>query len=81
MHWKTWNYEGNGMKEGKQPFMASAAEELATKHKDLAIKRCTTVLIDDDPENIRLALKDGVRGILLDPNRSHALLDDIMRMP
>lgn len=76
---RTWEYVGNGMKEGKQPFMASAAEELQAKC-DLDITRNTTLLVDDDPNNIHKALKDGVRGILLNPRKSHLLLQDILKM-
>ena len=76
----SWNYEGNGMKEGKQPFMASAVEEFETKY-DVDISRNTTLLVDDDPNNVRMALKDGVRGILLNPKRSHLLIRDVLRMP
>ena len=76
---RSWDYVGNGMKEGKQPFMASAVEELHTKG-DLEITKNTTLLVDDDPNNIQLALKDGVRGILLNPKKSHLLLGDILKM-
>mmetsp|Transcript_16264 Transcript_16264/g.19862 ORF Transcript_16264/g.19862 Transcript_16264/m.19862 type:complete len:186 (-) Transcript_16264:232-789(-) len=78
---RSWQYEGNGMMEGKQPFMASAAEELYHKFPDLSIMKKTTLLVDDDPSNIKLALKDGVRGILFNPKKSSRLLDDILKMP
>eukprot|EP00558_Chaetoceros_sp_UNC1202_P010071 CAMPEP_0197240970 /NCGR_PEP_ID=MMETSP1429-20130617/7134_1 /TAXON_ID=49237 /ORGANISM="Chaetoceros sp., Strain UNC1202" /LENGTH=184 /DNA_ID=CAMNT_0042700723 /DNA_START=21 /DNA_END=575 /DNA_ORIENTATION=- len=74
-------YEGNGMKKGKQPFMASAVEELLTKNTKMMITKNTTLLVDDDPRNIRLALKDGVRAILLNPDRSSLLIGDILDMP
>jgi len=76
---RTWDYVGNGMKEGKQPYMSSAAEELQAK-SELDITRNTTLLVDDDPNNIHMALKDGVRGILLNPRKSHLLLQDILKM-
>ena len=78
---RSWAYEGNGMKEGKQPFMASAAEEFVATYPKLEITKKTTLLVDDDPNNIKMALKDGVRGIWLNPSKSHYLLKDIMRMP
>ncbi len=77
----SWQYEGNGMKEGKQPFMASAVEELLTKYPDMNITKNTTLLIDDDSNNINLALNDRVRGILFDPRRSNHLYKHIMKMP
>jgi len=76
----SWFYEGNGMRDGKQPYMASAAEEFQTKY-DLDITKNTTLFIDDDSNNIRLALKDGVRAIRLRPSNSKALLDNILRLP
>jgi hypothetical protein len=80
---RTWHYEGNGMTAGKQPFMASAVEELVRKAgSDVEIQRCTTLLIDDDPDNIRIALNDGVRGILFNPRCSQIhLLDVLQAMP
>jgi len=75
----TWFYEGNGRMEGKQPFMASAVEEFQTKY-DIDISKSTTLLVDDDPNNIKIALNDGVRGILLNPKRSELLVHDILRM-
>ena len=71
------------MTAGKQPFMASAVEELLRKcSSDVEIQRCTRLLIDDDPDNIRIALNDGVRGILFNPKRSQGhLLDAIKGMP
>lgn len=61
--------------------MASAVEEIMTKNKSMVIARNTTLLIDDDPKNIKLALSDSVRGILLDPDKSELLIDDILDMP
>ncbi len=77
---RSWQYEGSGMKEGKQPFMASAVEEILTKNPDIVITKNTTLLVDDDPNNIKLALKDRVRGILFDPRRSNNLYSQIMKM-
>jgi hypothetical protein len=68
------------MTAGKQPFMASAVEEILQKGScNVDIQRCTTLLIDDDPDNIRIALNDGVRGILFNPKRSQCHLLDIMK--
>ena len=36
--------------------------------------------VDDDPNNIHMALKDGVRAIFLNPRTSHLLLQDILEM-
>eukprot|EP00554_Chaetoceros_debilis_P010075 CAMPEP_0194107700 /NCGR_PEP_ID=MMETSP0150-20130528/7519_1 /TAXON_ID=122233 /ORGANISM="Chaetoceros debilis, Strain MM31A-1" /LENGTH=183 /DNA_ID=CAMNT_0038796183 /DNA_START=115 /DNA_END=666 /DNA_ORIENTATION=+ len=78
---RSFHYEGNGMKEGKQPFMASAVEEIMTKNTNLVITKNTTLLVDDDADNIELALRDGVRAIVLDPDRSQLLVRDIISMP
>ncbi len=100
---KSWKYEGNGMKDGKQAHMASAVEEILHQHTtidtsakngagtgstDLAtaaspspstttsaiatptafeITRSTSLLIDDDERNIRIALKNGTRAIWYNP--------------
>jgi hypothetical protein len=77
---KTWSYEGSGMKFGKQQHMASVVEEL---HRKPAlgvgnVTKATTLLIDDDPKNIKLCLKDGVRGVWFNPLDPERLLDDIL---
>ena len=79
---KTWSYEGCGMKCGKQQHMASVVEELQRKPM-LGVGEVTkrsTLLIDDEPKNIRMCLKDGVRGVWFNPRDGERLLDDILRL-
>ena len=78
----TWAYAGNGMRLGKQEHMASAAEELMAKPTPGAtdVTKGTTVLIDDDPRNIKKCLRDGTRAVWLNPMDPNRLLDDILRM-
>jgi len=78
---RSWTYEGAGSKEGKQSHMASAVEELASRYPDVEISKNTTLLIDDDANNIKAALRDGVRAIWLNPNNSSKILKDMMRLP
>eukprot|EP00581_Thalassiosira_minuscula_P018612 CAMPEP_0183733900 /NCGR_PEP_ID=MMETSP0737-20130205/42362_1 /TAXON_ID=385413 /ORGANISM="Thalassiosira miniscula, Strain CCMP1093" /LENGTH=191 /DNA_ID=CAMNT_0025967265 /DNA_START=158 /DNA_END=733 /DNA_ORIENTATION=- len=77
---RTWTYEGNGMKLGKQEHMASAAEELMAKPAlgVSVVTKSTTVLIDDDPRNIKKSLKDGTRAVWVNPREPNRLLDDIL---
>mmetsp|Transcript_5528 Transcript_5528/g.12074 ORF Transcript_5528/g.12074 Transcript_5528/m.12074 type:complete len:205 (+) Transcript_5528:210-824(+) len=90
---RTWNYEGSGMRNGKQEHMASAAEELMSRPGFEAdcgggtndgviedVRKDTTLLIDDDPNNIRLCLRDGTRAIWFNPKEPLGLLDCIMRL-
>lgn len=73
---KSWTYNGQGSKHGKQAHMASAVEEL--EHDDsIRITRETTVLIDDDVNNIRHALRNGVRGVWLNPDKPHHLFREL----
>jgi hypothetical protein len=76
----SWSYEGRGSRSGKQSHMASAAEELIARHSNLDIAKRTTLLIDDDAKNCRLALLDGVRAIWLNPSRPNRLLEDIKKL-
>ena len=70
------------MRNGKQEFMASAAEELLNKYgHTMEITKESTVLLDDDDANIEMALRDGVRAIWINPERSHLLIGDILEMP
>lgn len=76
----TWQYVGNGMRMGKQEHMASAAEELMAKPAlgVTDVRKNTTLLIDDDPRNIKKSLKDGTRAIWFNPLDPSRLLDDIL---
>lgn len=78
----TWTYAGNGKDVGKHSRMASAAEELMTKPAMGVsdIRKDTTLLIDDDPKNISLSLKDGTRAVWFNPRHPNRLLDDIIRL-
>jgi hypothetical protein len=58
---------GNTYLEGKQRFLASAAEEFERRHC-ITISRNTTLLIDDDVRNINIALDKGVRAVWLNPD-------------
>ena len=49
------NTIGAGSNDGKQGYMAHAANELALKNK-CEITRQSTLLVDDDIKNIRIAL-------------------------
>ena len=62
--------------------MASAAEELMTKPAlgVTDVRKDTTLLIDDDPRNIKKSLKDGTRAVWLNPLKPDRLLDDILSL-
>lgn len=77
---QTWTYVGNGMKMGKQEHMASAAEELMAKPAlgVTDVRKNSTLLIDDDPRNIKKSLKDGTRAVWFNPRDPNRLLDDIL---
>jgi hypothetical protein len=76
---RSWSYQGEGSKEGKQAHMASAAEELE-QSEETQIAKNTTLLIDDDRRNIRYALADGTRAIWFDPDRPHHLFRNIAKL-
>ena len=63
----SWNYTGCGDTAGKQRHMASAVEELVHGRDDLQITRRSTVLVDDDPANVRIALHNGVKSVWFMP--------------
>ena len=79
---RTWTYAGNGMRHGKQQHMASAAEELMARPMlgVTDVTKGTTVLIDDDPRNIKKSLRDGTRAVWFNPMDPNRLLDDILRL-
>ena len=73
----SWHYEGRGSRGGKQQFMASAVEELMHRHPDVEFGRQTTVLIDDDINDVKIALMDGHRAVWLNPQKPERLFADI----
>lgn len=44
------------------------------------VNKQTTLLIDDDPKNISMCLKDGARAVWFNPLDPDRLLDDILRL-
>ena len=75
---RSWNYVGAGSMERKQPFIASAVEELAHQHPSVTITKASTLLIDDDRKNVKVALQDGTRAVWFNPDKPHHLLRDII---
>jgi hypothetical protein len=74
---RSWQYEGCGSNRGKQAHIASANEELnmmcgscSTKARggDASVTRASTLLIDDEMENVAAALESGTNAILYNYN-------------
>ena len=59
---ESWEYLGGGSRKGKQTHIASIAEELCAEH-GVSITRSSTVLVDDDLDNIAAALEAHVRAV------------------
>jgi len=57
--------------------MASAAEEFRERYT-AKITRDTTILIDDDINNIRTAIENGVRAVWIDPRRPNDLIENLL---
>ena len=68
----SWEYEGEGSMQGKQPHMASGQEFLIASQA-ASITRESTLLVDDDANNIRTALDEGVRAIWCNPDNPGVL--------
>ncbi len=62
----SWLYEGAGDLRGKQRHLASAAEEIV-KSQHINITRKSTLLLDDDTQNVKIALLNRVPAIKLCP--------------
>jgi hypothetical protein len=85
---RSWKYKGGGSTRGKQAHMASAVEELEATHgrndeeggSCVHITKNTTLLLDDDANNIRFALSEHVRAIWFNPKKPHLLLQDIAKL-
>jgi hypothetical protein len=65
--------------DGKQKFMASAALELTEKYRS-NISRASTLLIDDDANNIAVALNEQTQALLFDVLEPERLLSDMQQL-
>lgn len=61
------NVDCKATSDGKQRHMASAAFEINTTNKDVNITRSTSLLIDDDADNVKIALANKVPALYFDP--------------
>ena len=75
----SWQYVGGGSTEGKQPHMASAAEELSQQNS-VKITRNSTLLIDDDGNNIRVAMHNKVKAVRLDPANTSTTVNTLISL-
>jgi len=66
---RSWRYDGEGTADGKLPHIASAVEELTRSRGD-AIAKKHVLLVDDDPDNVRTALRHGVNAVICRPAHS-----------
>mmetsp|Transcript_26153 Transcript_26153/g.26385 ORF Transcript_26153/g.26385 Transcript_26153/m.26385 type:complete len:190 (-) Transcript_26153:227-796(-) len=74
-----WQYSGKGSKQGKQPHIAHAAQELENKSsKKGEYRRCTTLLLDDCPNNIQHALENHTLAIQCDPDCPQRMIDTLL---
>jgi hypothetical protein len=79
---RSWSYTGKGSRMGKQAYMASAVEELEYRFQsdNLHITRQSSLLIDDDAQNCKIALQNGVRAIWFNPDKPHRLLPEMIKL-
>ncbi|CAM9649982.1 unnamed protein product [Discosporangium mesarthrocarpum] len=75
----SWDYDGGGATSGKQSHMASAVEELTQTHA-ASITRASTLLIDDDVNNVTIALKEGVKSVWCNPDNADTMIDELVRL-
>mmetsp|Transcript_2647 Transcript_2647/g.2763 ORF Transcript_2647/g.2763 Transcript_2647/m.2763 type:complete len:182 (+) Transcript_2647:170-715(+) len=75
----SWEYRGKGSADGKQGHMASAAEELGDANHQV-ITRNTTLLLDDDAENIRVALVNKVRAVRYLPSNQEVTIAKLLEL-
>ncbi|CAM9587717.1 unnamed protein product [Scytosiphon promiscuus] len=73
----SWEYEGRGATDGKQSHMASAAEELTQTHA-ASITRASTLLVDDDVNNVKIALNEGVKSVWCNPKDPTTMIKDLL---
>lgn len=66
----------DSFEHGKQLHMSSAAEQLSTENR-AKVTRNNTLLIDDDSNNIRMALRGEIRAIWFDINAPDKIIQDL----
>ena len=79
----TWLYDGSGSSEGKQGHIASACEELNMKYgSNGQVSRRSTILIDDECENVEAALKAETNAILFNSFEPEIeLINSLLMLP
>ena len=73
------SFVGQGCMEGKQKHMASAAEFLSRQHC-VSLSRSNALLIDDDVDNVNIALNSRVRALRCDPGNPHSLVHHMLSL-
>lgn len=76
----TWHYTGSGELRGKQGHMASAVSELRERSPGEEFLKRTTLLVDDDRNNIEVALSSGVKAVWLDPRNPDSVLEGLLQV-
>lgn len=84
----TWQYEGRGCVGGKQAHIASAYEELNMKRNSSGtqagalVTRRSTLLIDDEMENVEAALKADTNAVLFNYKESEvSFIQSLLTLP
>ncbi|CAM9990390.1 unnamed protein product [Hapterophycus canaliculatus] len=57
--------------------MASAAEELTQTHA-ASITRASTLLVDDDVNNVKIALSEGVKSVWCNPKDPTTMIKELL---
>mmetsp|Transcript_18629 Transcript_18629/g.18721 ORF Transcript_18629/g.18721 Transcript_18629/m.18721 type:complete len:192 (+) Transcript_18629:233-808(+) len=73
----TWEYRGKGNTEGKQSYIASVVEELERIH-NIKFRRATTLLIDDDRDNIQHAIQSNTLAVHCDPKNPDRMINTLL---
>jgi len=58
--------------------MAGAVHDISTVVKNVEISRSTSLLIDDDATNVRIALENKVRALYFNPEKPETIISDII---
>lgn len=68
-----------GFESGKQLHMASAADAISAEYH-IKVTRNNTLLVDDDLNNVRVALKGEVRALWFDVNTPDKFIQDLKEL-
>ena len=71
---------GWGENNGKQTHLEAVASDLSKRYPDASFSQASTLLIDDDKNNVNIAIKNSVRGLRLHVDAPDQIIEELLNI-